>query len=91
MCDDHGFKDEKLFYRFRRDDGTYAGPLDAPLVAKAQRIYSRYGLLSRTTLLASYHICMHLDVIINSRVDFLLEYCYFLMSLGFCPHAALFG
>ena len=46
VCDDHGFKDEKLFYRFRRDDGTYAGPLDAPLVAKAQRIYSRYELLA---------------------------------------------
>ena len=41
VCDDHGFKDEKLFFRFRRDDGTYAGPLDAPLVAKAQRLYSR--------------------------------------------------
>ena len=46
VCDDHGFKDEKLFYRFRRDDGTYAGPLDAPLVAKAQRIYSRYELFA---------------------------------------------
>lgn len=41
VCDDHGFKDEKLFYRFRRDDGTYSGPLDGPLIAKSQRIYSR--------------------------------------------------
>ena len=41
VVDDHCFKDEKLFYRFRRDDGTYQGPPDPPIVAKGQRIYSR--------------------------------------------------
>lgn len=42
VCDNHDFKDEKLFYRFRRDDGTYEEPPDAAIVAKGQRIYSRY-------------------------------------------------
>ncbi|XP_019854510.1 PREDICTED: DEP domain-containing mTOR-interacting protein-like [Amphimedon queenslandica] len=41
VCDDHDFKDEKLFYRFRRDDNTYEEPPDAMIVAKGQRIYSR--------------------------------------------------
>ncbi|XP_041379445.1 DEP domain-containing mTOR-interacting protein-like [Gigantopelta aegis] len=42
ICDDHEFKDEKLFFRFRRDDNTYEEPPDAMIVAKGQRIYSRY-------------------------------------------------
>jgi hypothetical protein len=41
VCDDHEFKDEKLFYRFRKDDNTYEEPPDALIVAKGQRIYSR--------------------------------------------------
>lgn len=41
VCDDHAFKDDRLFYRFRRDDGTYQGPPDPPVVAKGQRLYSR--------------------------------------------------
>lgn len=41
VCDDHEFKDEKLFFRFRRDDNTYEEPPDAMIVAKGQRIYSR--------------------------------------------------
>lgn len=41
VCDDHDFKDEKLFYRFRKDDGSYEEPPDTLLLAKGQRIYSR--------------------------------------------------
>ena len=41
VCDDHTFKDDRLFYRFRRDDGSYQGPPDPPVVAKGQRLYTR--------------------------------------------------
>ena len=41
VCDDHLFKDEKLFYRFRKDDGSYQEPTDAAILAKGQRLYSR--------------------------------------------------
>ena len=41
VCDDHFFKDDKLFYRFRKDDGTYTEPADAAILAKGQRLYSR--------------------------------------------------
>ena len=41
VCDDHDFSDEKLFYRFRRDDGTYEEPVDSAIVAKGQRLYGR--------------------------------------------------
>lgn len=41
VCDDHDFKDDKLFYRFRKDDNTYEEPPDTLLLAKGQRIYSR--------------------------------------------------
>ena len=43
VCDDHVFKDDKLFYRFRKDDGTFEEPPDAAILAKGQRIYGRYG------------------------------------------------
>ena len=42
VCDDHLFKDEKLFFRFRKDDGTYEEPADSAIVAKGQRIYSKW-------------------------------------------------
>ena len=41
VCDDHYFKDDKLFYRFRKDDGTYQEPADAAILARGQRIYGR--------------------------------------------------
>ena len=44
VCDDHMFKDEKLFYRFRKDDSTYEEPPDTAILAKGQRLYSRYSL-----------------------------------------------
>ncbi|XP_065905940.1 DEP domain-containing mTOR-interacting protein-like [Dysidea avara] len=74
VCDDHGFKDEKLFYRFRRDDNTYAGPLDAPLVAKAQRLYSRIRT-SSPGLIADrkYHLHTYKQCIIGREfVDWLI-------------------
>ena len=41
VCDDHTYKDEKLFYRFRKDDGSYKEPADSAILAKGQRLYSR--------------------------------------------------
>lgn len=43
VCDEHKeFKDLKLFYRFRKDDGTF--PLDNEVKAfmRGQRIYEKY-------------------------------------------------
>ncbi|XP_065843297.1 DEP domain-containing mTOR-interacting protein-like [Oscarella lobularis] len=41
VCDDHDFKDDFLFYRFRKDDGTYPEESDAIAFARGQRLYSR--------------------------------------------------
>jgi hypothetical protein len=41
VCDEHEFKDEYLFFRFRQDDGTYPQEPDALAFARGQRIYSR--------------------------------------------------
>lgn len=41
VCDDHLYKDEYLFYRFRKDDGTYKEPPDTAILAKGQRLYTR--------------------------------------------------
>lgn len=42
VCDEHKeFKDVKLFYRFRKDDGTF--PLDSEVKAfmRGQRLYEK--------------------------------------------------
>lgn len=44
VCDDHSFKDERLFFRFRRDDGTYEAPPNTALLAKGEQIYSRLAM-----------------------------------------------
>ena len=50
VCDDHVFKDERLFFRFRKDDGTYEEPPNTALLARGEQIYKR--LLSGFSLLA---------------------------------------
>ena len=58
VCDDHCFKDEKLFYRFRKDDGTYQEPANALVLAKGQRLYSRYVCVLVCTCVYAYvHVC----------------------------------
>lgn len=63
VCDDHSFKNEKLFYRFRKDDGTYEEPPDTAILAKGQRIYSRIKgenpdlLMDRKYHLTTYKQC----------------------------------
>ena len=51
VCDDHLFKDERLFFRFRKDDGTYEEPPDSAILAKGQRMYSKWATTSVTCLL----------------------------------------
>lgn len=44
MCDEHReFKDMKLFYRFRKDDGTFPLDSEAKVFMRGQRIYEKYG------------------------------------------------
>ena len=41
VCDDHQFKDEMLFYRFRQDDGTATLNPDLVIVYRGCDIYHR--------------------------------------------------
>ena len=41
VCDDHRFKDEMLFYRFRRDDDTVVTNPDFAIIYKGCDIYYR--------------------------------------------------
>lgn len=60
VCDDHVFKDDKLFYRFRKDDGTFEEPPDTAILAKGQRIYGRYivHIQSCTCMYLFYGLCV---------------------------------
>lgn len=43
VCDEHrDFKDLKLFYRFRKDDGTFPLDSEAKVFMRGQRIYEKY-------------------------------------------------
>lgn len=43
VCDEHReFKDLKLFYRFRKDDGTFPLDSEAKVFMRGQRIYEKY-------------------------------------------------
>ncbi|ESP05565.1 hypothetical protein LOTGIDRAFT_152422 [Lottia gigantea] len=41
VCDDHQFKDEKLFYRFRRDDGSYTEDKDTEAFYTGHFIFNK--------------------------------------------------
>ena len=40
VCDDHAIKDQTLFYRFRKDDGSYLEDKDLVLFYKAQELHN---------------------------------------------------
>ena len=74
VVDDHSFKDEFLFFRFRRDDGTYEEEPSADDQVAGQRLYSRLSA-SAQGLIAdrryhgrTYHTC----VVGNELVDFVI-------------------
>lgn len=49
VCDEHReFKDMKLFYRFRKDDGTFPLDSEAKVFMRGQRIYEKYGRTHNT-------------------------------------------
>jgi hypothetical protein len=56
VCDEHEFKDEYLFFRFRQDDGTYPQEPDALAFARGQRIYSRVKLEKNMIKDRKYHL-----------------------------------
>lgn len=51
VCDEHReFKDMKLFYRFRKDDGTFPLDNEAKVFMRGQRIYEKYGAKTHAEL-----------------------------------------
>lgn len=43
VCDEHKeFKDVKLFYRFRKDDGTFPLDNEVKVFMRGQRLYEKY-------------------------------------------------
>lgn len=51
MCDEHrDFKDMKLFYRFRKDDGTFPLDNEAKVFMRGQRIYEKYEPINFSVL-----------------------------------------
>ncbi|XP_062578609.1 DEP domain-containing mTOR-interacting protein-like [Saccostrea cucullata] len=55
VCDDHKFKDEMLFYRFRRDDNTIESHKDLLLFYKVLDIYHSINF-SKKGILRSYQV-----------------------------------
>ncbi|XP_071119063.1 DEP domain-containing mTOR-interacting protein-like [Haliotis cracherodii] len=54
VCDDHSFKDEHLFYRFRRDDDTYLQNKDLRAFFKGQHLFDK--LLASRAVLRDFHV-----------------------------------
>lgn len=58
VCDEHReFKDMKLFYRFRKDDGTFPLDSEAKVFMRGQRIYEKYA--HKNTNQSSNHADTH--------------------------------
>lgn len=74
VCDDHTYKDEFLFYRFRRDDGTYEEPADTAILAKGQRLYTRMkGDGSQLIQDRKYHLKTYKECFVGKEfVDWLI-------------------
>ena len=75
VCDDHVFKDERLFFRFRKDDGTYEEPPNTALLARGEQIYKR--LCGETPPLIQdrkYHLTTYKTCFVGSQlVDWLVQ------------------
>ena len=98
VVDDHDFKDEFLFFRFREDDGTYKKDPSPQDVIAGQRLYSRLVgtnvVQDRKYHGKSYPRC----VVGNELVDFLIagglfpsraaavEHCRDLLEAGVLHH-----
>ena len=82
VCDDHVFKDDKLFYRFRKDDGTFEEPPDAAILAKGQRIYGRYGHFM-TIMCLEFHTLRGVFTCITTFA------CMYTKLIGFIVHLCM--
>lgn len=52
VCDEHKeFKDVKLFYRFRKDDGTFPLDNEVKVFMRGQRLYEKYVAFSIPNML----------------------------------------
>ncbi|CAC5412954.1 DEPTOR [Mytilus coruscus] len=55
VCDDHLFKDDMLFYRFRIDDGTHKMDMDLKMFYKGQQIY-RLATAKKKGIIRDYQL-----------------------------------
>eukprot|EP00117_Sycon_ciliatum_P000813 scpid13875/ scgid6726/ DEP domain-containing mTOR-interacting protein; DEP domain-containing protein 6 len=98
VVDDHDFKDDFLFFRFREDDGTYKPDPSPQDIIAGQRLYSR---LAGTSLIQDrkYHGKQYPRCVVgNELVDFLIaggmfpsrtaavEHCRDLLEAGVLHH-----
>lgn len=80
VCDDHNFKDDALFYRFRQDDGTYYTLADASYYRiSAMRSVRLHGILCAkypgVIQNRDYGIVTYQNVAVGSElVDWLVQY-----------------
>ena len=82
VCDEHrDFKDMKLFYRFRKDDGTFPLDSEAKVFMRGQRIYEKYdhAQMHHATLfiyiisIYYYLLCDSEKFIVGATIIFLFE------------------
>lgn len=73
MCDEHrDFKDMKLFYRFRKDDGTFPLDNEAKVFMRGQRIYEKYEQINFSVLL--FLKCSIKDTVLHLNICFHTKY-----------------
>lgn len=69
MCDEHrDFKDMKLFYRFRKDDGTFPLDNEAKVFMRGQRIYEKYEQINFSVL--PFFKCSIKDTVLHLNICF---------------------
>lgn len=74
VCDDHHFKDEMLFYRFRRDDDTVVRNPDHSVIYKGCDIYHRVKNEDNLIKLRPCHDFMHRSCFTGLElVDWLIQ------------------
>ncbi|TRY82350.1 hypothetical protein DNTS_006248 [Danionella cerebrum] len=76
VCDEHNeFKDMKLFYRFRKDDGTFPLDTEAKVFMRGQRIYDKL-MNSENSLLQSREeegVMFEKTLMASEFIDWLLQ------------------
>uniref|UniRef100_A0A673HJL9 DEP domain-containing mTOR-interacting protein-like n=1 Tax=Sinocyclocheilus rhinocerous TaxID=307959 RepID=A0A673HJL9_9TELE len=76
VCDEHKeFKDMKLFYRFRKDDGTFPLDSEAKVFMRGQRIYEKL-MNTENTLLQTREeegVTYERTLVASESIDWLLQ------------------